>query len=217
MRAAVIDPYIPKSNQHNPSGYRSALAAHGPFDLIEGHFPYGVHYLYGLSKPRYFTMLRDPVDRAVSHYYFIKACDGPSYVHPRLDDVKENSLVELYRKPNYQNMQTRFVAGLGWEYAGRFLSLNGWGRWALKRAKKNLTRQYEAFGLKERFEESAQLFATRLGVEPEWPEMHHKETPNRPAAADLGEHTRRSLRGLNALDVELYDFAAECFDQQRLR
>ncbi|MCS3708305.1 hypothetical protein GGP62_003215 [Salinibacter ruber] len=213
LRLGVFNPNV--SDSHSPSGYRSALATQGSFDLVEGHFPYGLHYLYWIENPRYFVILRDPVDRAISHYYFIKACDGPSYVHPRIEDARENDLVDFYRKAEYQNMQTRFVAGLGWEYAGRYISMNGWlGRRALARAKRNLLEQYEAYGIKERFRDSAQLFATRLSASADILEKQHKKTPNRPTASELPDATAQELRQSNALDVALYRFATDHFDEQ---
>ena len=142
VRKAIFDPYVPKSKQHRPNGYRTAISAQGPFDLVEGHFPYGIHYFYGVKKPRYYVMLRHPVDRVLSCYYFIRACSGPSYEHPRLNEVRENSIVEFCKNPVHQNVQTRFVAGILPEYAGRYLSLSGrLGTAVLKRAKQNLTEQ----------------------------------------------------------------------------
>lgn len=36
--------------------------------LIRGHFGYGIHHLFGRQNMRYFTLLRDPVDRVLSSY-----------------------------------------------------------------------------------------------------------------------------------------------------
>lgn len=215
MRRTVLDPHVPESERHRPSGHRSALATRGSFDLIEGHFPYGTHHLYGVRDPRYVVMLREPLDRSVSNYYFIKSCEGPSYVHPQIEDVKQNSLGELYQKTQYQNTQTRFLSGIGWEYAGRYLPLNNrLGRWALSREKFNLKHRYEAFGLKERFEDSVHVIASSLDVKPEWSEKQHKATPNRPSVEDLLETTRTTLRRTNSLDVELYSFAVDLFERR---
>ncbi len=215
VRRSVFDPHIPESRRHRPNGYRAAIAARGPFDLVEGHFPYGMHHFYGVRNPRYFVMLRRPVDRAVSFYYFIEACSGPSYEHPRLEEVRKNSLTEFYEKPVHQNVQTRFVAGLLSEYAGRYVDLNGrLGKAVLRRAKQNLVDSYEAFGLKEHFKDSVRLFANCLDVAPEWPEKRYKTTGERPDVGDLQKRVRRSVRRSNSLDVELYKFAREQFGRQ---
>jgi hypothetical protein len=95
------------------------------------------------------------------------------------------------------------------------MPLNGWwGQLALQRAKWNLENRYTAFGLKERFEASARLFASIIGVEPEWTEKRHKATPDRPSINELSEEARRSLRRANSLDIELYSFAVDLFKRR---
>lgn len=198
-----------------PSGYRSALTTRGSFDLIEGHFPYGIHLLYAVATPTYFVMLRDPVDRAVSLYYFIQSCSSRSYTHPQLNDAKQNNLVDFFKIPSFQNVQTRFVAGLGWEYTGRYLSLTNWlGRRALSRAKYNLRHRFEAFGIQSRFQDSARLFASRLGVQANTPKQRYKKTSDRPSPSDLSDSTLSQLRELNSLDMTLHSYAVKQFDRQ---
>jgi hypothetical protein len=215
IRRAVFDPTIAASNQRRFTGIRTALTDSTAFRLLVGHYPYGVHRLYGIQNARYFVMLREPVDRAVSHYHFIRACDGPSYVHPNVGDVRQYELLDFFRKPQYQNMQTRFVAGLGWTLAGRHISLNNrLGRWALSQAKRNLVQRYEAFGLKERFEDSARLFARRLDMHLQIPEKQYKKTPNRPSLTQITASSAQKLLDYHALDNELYQFAVENFETQ---
>jgi hypothetical protein len=176
-----------------------------------------MHLFYGCKNPRYFVMLRDPIDRAVSHYHFVKECKSSSYTHPQYQYAKQNSIVEFYEDPAFQNLQTRVVSGLFSEYAGRFFGLNGiWNDVVLGKAKHNLIERYEAFGLKEQFDASVRLFADCINVQPRWPERRHKNTPERPSVSDLDERTRTLLRKRNALDVELYEFARAHFDAQKL-
>jgi hypothetical protein len=215
MRKTVFDPHVPASERHRFTGIHNALSSDASFRLLSGHYPYGVHRLYSIDHPRYFVMLREPIERATSNYFFIKGCSNASYIHPRLDDVESSDLSDLYRIPEYQNLQTRFIAGLGWEYMGRHIDLNGWiGQKALERAKYNLTHRYTAFGLKERFRDSAQLFARRADMEVRLAEKHHKKTPNRPSLSDLSEATTDLLRRRNSLDMALYQFAVEHFEVQ---
>ncbi len=39
--------------------------------FIRGHFFYGIHHLFGRQNMRYFTMLRNPIDRVISSYRHI--------------------------------------------------------------------------------------------------------------------------------------------------
>jgi hypothetical protein len=214
QRAVMYD--IPDKNRHRYSGVRNVLLSRRKsFEFLEGHYAYGVHHLYGIYTPKYFVMLRDPVERAISHYYFIRSSDGPDYTHPSIEDVRKNDLVEFYRKPKYQNVQTRFVAGVVWQQVGRYLSLNEClGRRALARAKQNLVRRYEAYGLTERFEKSARLFAARIGGEAQIPEKRYQKTANRPTANELDDGVTRALEHLNARDMALYRFARRRFSRQ---
>lgn len=217
MRVAVFEPHVKEARRHDPKGYWAALKSGTSFDLLAGHCSaYGIHWFYGVRQPRYFMMLRNPVDRAVSYYYFVRQSkDSSTYSHPSLDDATEFSMTEFYEKPQYQNLQTRYVAGVAWEYAGRHLDLNGWiGSLALARAKSNLIDKYEAFGLMERFSESAELMASCLGVEANVPEKKYKSTTDRPDVSELSEATRKSLLQSNALDVVLYEFACKHFQEQ---
>ena len=113
--------------------------------------------------PRYITFFRDPVNRAVSYYYFIKDCDRKLYLHPLRYFADSMDLTGFYCNRRLQNMQTHFIAGyfasemhlrLPWLYTGRRL---------LAKAKSNLDRHYLAYGLQERFEESLVIFQERLG------------------------------------------------------
>src|SRR3982750_3945870 len=80
--------------------------------LLKGHMPYGLHKY--LSVPAtYITMLRDPVDRVVSHYYFVRRSPGVGHheeVESRrmtLDDfVRERAAIRA------NNDQTRLISGV---------------------------------------------------------------------------------------------------------
>jgi hypothetical protein len=68
MRKAVFEPRVSESDIYSFSGIRRALSSRVEFDLLTGHHPYGVHKLYAVNTPRYFVMLRDPIDRAIYQY-----------------------------------------------------------------------------------------------------------------------------------------------------
>ena len=218
MKERVFENWIQKHDAKKAScrGYGHLLRTQPRFGLLEGHYACGVHRLvWHVEKPRYFVMLRDPVDRLVSHYHFIRTCNNPWYRHPKLDEVREHDLVSFYRAPARQNVLTRYVAGIGWEWAGRHLSLGGWpGRKCLQRAKSNLRDRYEAFGLRERFDVSARPFARHLRVPVAEVSERAKETSDRPTVSELPESTVQELRELNALDVKLYRFAVDHFEEQ---
>ncbi|MGM1034210.1 MAG: sulfotransferase family 2 domain-containing protein [Bacillota bacterium] len=67
---------------------------------IAGHYLYGIHQEF--SRPfNYFTMLRDPVDRVISSYYFLK--DYPGYEMVK-DMTLEEFVVKGPESPNFTNI-----------------------------------------------------------------------------------------------------------------
>jgi hypothetical protein len=84
----------------------------------------------------------------------------------------------------------------------------------LHRAKQNLMHRYEAFGLKEEFEASANLFGQCLDQAPDIPDRRIKKKSDLPTAEDLSTATYTRLQATNQLDVKLYEFARARFDTQ---
>jgi predicted nucleotidyltransferase len=112
MRAAVFNPSVARHARHRWKRVQSSIRSSVDFRLLVGHYPYGVHRLYGVSAPRYFVLLRHPIERAISHYYFIKDANSPTYRHPQSSIVEDHTLVSLHEQPAFQNVQTRYISGL---------------------------------------------------------------------------------------------------------
>jgi len=204
---------------YQPKGYWDLFSGQRSFRFLGGHRSYGVHRLSAVTgTPRYFTMLRDPVERAISFYYECLWPRGNKKVadHPEHATAWRHDLVEFYRIPRFRNVQARMLAGVWAGLLGRYVSLDrtGIGGAVVSAAKKHLTNEYEAFGITERFEESRQWMASTLGYDPPPLEKKHKTNPDRPTANDLSTSERRALRQLNRLDVDVYDFARELFDEK---
>eukprot|EP01133_Synstelium_polycarpum_P007491 gene7491-8764_t len=90
-------------------------------DTIFGHMQYGLHYYYELKRPdripdrddgmnkySYMTMLREPVERVISHYYFLR----DSKTHPLHSFSMVYNLTQwLDKTPIGDNEQTRRLIG----------------------------------------------------------------------------------------------------------
>src|SRR5438105_3979031 len=115
--------------------------------VVRGHLTYGVHELLPQGAT-YITMLRDPVTRLLSSYYFILRRP----LHPLYGKMKRGHLgpEDLIRvTPEKQNLQCRFISGVG---------KNGsCDARALEMAKQNLKHSFRVVGLSERFYESLLL------------------------------------------------------------
>jgi hypothetical protein len=60
---------VPDADVFQPRGFRDLLTSNRSFAYLPGHRPYGIYRLSTMSEePRYCTMLRDPVERAISFH-----------------------------------------------------------------------------------------------------------------------------------------------------
>lgn len=200
FKRSVIDKNIEENRIYNFHGIRGFIKASiNNYRFIEGHYPYGVHLF--TSKPCiYYTLIREPVDHAISYYYFIRQCDYPDYKHPLLAEAKSCSLLEFtYR---HRNMQCQMIAGFPWN---RFLSKSS--RRLLSIARKHLFEKYKFYGILDEIEEFQRLVASEFGWEHEPIYEQSKVTKDRPQVSDISESDLKLMRQYLALDIELYEEA----------
>lgn len=166
--------------------------------VLQGHFPFGIHAR--LPRPvSYLTLLRDPIDRALSVYYFARRRP-----RSRFHDLAHRLPVDEFfvaAGPGLVDDQTRFLSGCPADP----------GPGDVAAALRNLEERFTAFGVDERFDESLLLFRRRLG----WGSVRYRRenvTRDRPRPGDLPANTVRALGRIHALDVELYARASERFE-----
>jgi hypothetical protein len=167
--------------------------------VVTGHFAFGVHER--LPQPsRYITFLRDPVDRVISHYRYVRSQPG----HDLHDAAMRFGLAEYVEscgayEPN--NDQTRLWAGT---------ELGPSNAEMLPAAERNLAGA--VIGLTEAFDASivsmSRTFGWRLPFY-----VRRNATPDASSGA-LDPEVREHIRSRNALDAELYDHAVERFGQE---
>jgi SAM-dependent methyltransferase len=182
----------------------------GRIRLLRGHFPFGLHPY--LPQPAdYFTMLRDPIDRVVSFYYFVRQTPD-HYLHTLVAD-SALGLADAVRAgwtTELDNGQTRLLAGLQDDQ----IPVGQCRPEHLAQAQDNIEQYFVVCGLTERFDDSLILFKRALG----WNRLSYSPglnaTANRPRLADLDRSTRRLIEETQALDVALYPWAAARFRRQ---
>lgn len=188
--------------------------------VLKGHMPYGLHR-YLCRPATYITMLRDPIDRIISHYYFVLSSPG-HYLHTEVTS-RNMSLTDFVMSgisTELTNDQTRLISGV--ERINTRL-LDGTERRTLRAsqeiitaeilgiAKKNLRDHFVAFGLSSRFDESLLLFKRLLG----WRNIYyvrHNVTKNRPGKGQVSREVKELIAKKNEMDLELYDFARQKFE-----
>lgn len=183
------------------------------FQVVRGHLFYGIHK----DLPQggtYITMLRDPVARLLSTYYFIlRRPLHPLHRKFRRERLGVRDLIRL--TPNRQNLQCKFIAGVGriqdvevqadpqQESRDKIADQD-----LLDIAKQNL-RTFCVVGLTERFQESLLLMMINFGWEIPFYEKR-KVSKTRPTIEPaLIDHIREH----NRLDCELYEFGKALFEE----
>jgi carbon monoxide dehydrogenase subunit G len=173
------------------------LAAEPPPELgvVHGHilfwpdieWPEGTQFL---------TLLRDPVERAISHYFWLRARNR------RFSKSLEQAITE---GSIHDNLQTRVLAA----------SMPPFGETTdemLEDALRSLER-LTVIGLTERFDESLVLATRRLG----WRRMLYRRenvTPDRKPREAIQPRVIDLVKRYNALDIELYERASKQFERE---
>jgi len=167
--------------------------------VVRGHLFYGIHEFLPQGAT-YITMLREPVARLLSSYYFaLRRPLNPLHRKLKREGLGVEDCLRLF--PDRNNTQCRFIAGVKDTAItdDRLLDM----------AKENLTKSFSVVGICERFDESLILISQTFG----WtiaPYENHKVAKNRPITepklVDL-------VSEYNRLDVELYEFGTKLFEQ----
>jgi hypothetical protein len=203
LRVFSVDPsFFRWSYQHLLRWPQERLAR---IKVFKGHMPFGLHKR--LSQPAtYITVLRDPIDRAISQYYFPLT----HRLQPRHRVVKNLTLEEYVPITPYKNVQTKLLSGLerGYDFVAGECSAG-----ELELAKRNLSTHFSLVGLTERFDESLALAKIEFG----WHIDQYADfnvTRHRPKKDQIPASTRELIREHNRFDVELYDYAVDLFEER---
>jgi Sulfotransferase family len=177
----------------------SVLARHR-LRVVKGHMPFGYHH--HLDRPStYVTLLRHPVDRLVSYYYYTLGQPG-QYLYPLLSQMNLHGFVMSRLTTELDNDQVRYLADRQDAPFGTLTIAD------LQRAKDNLRNHFAVVGIQDdvvgfltrvcdRFDLRS-IRVPRLNV-----------SKNRPALDDVPPLVREAILERNALDMELYQFGKD--------
>lgn len=172
---------------------------------IRGHVPFGLHQW--LPQPAtYLTILRRPVERVVSYYYFVR--NTPRHHFHSEVTQKNLSLEDFVRKImdiNETNLQTRWIAGCV-NFDSVTIPYPDLPANALNLAKENLENFFSVYGLTERFDESLLLMQKIHS----WKNVFYKKKnigKNRPVIDKVPTSILRLIEKNEEQDLELYEYA----------
>jgi Sulfotransferase family len=171
-----------------------------------GHVSFGMAERV-LPDATFVTILRDPVARTLSQYFFLaEAGRGGGLVPPGLPEETRGLSLEAAFDRGYllDDLQTRMLCGLLSPYDELPAD-------ALDRAKTNLSDRFAYVGTTERFDELLAVLNLALG----WSTTAHepaRENPRRPA--EVTDELRALAAERNRLDRELHTFAGQLFAER---
>jgi hypothetical protein len=178
------------------------------FQLVRGHFGYGLHEDY--QEPyKYITILRDPVDRVISHYYYVlKRTDH--YLHKKVtsENISLKDYVTSGLTGEMDNGQLRMLTGPTGYYA-RFGTCTPE---LLELAKEHLRNDFVVVGISERFDETLLVLKEILGVSTPF-YLNLKVNNKRPKREKMTDDVIEAIRAHNPLDEEIYQYANALMDE----
>lgn len=200
------------------------LARLDRYRFVHGHVPYALAERFE-RRPFVATILRDPLERAVSAFHFMQGKVPERVSAARARDYAaagRMSIGELIRHEplaasrHLGNLQTWLLATPKiherFEYRDNYrVSVSDSD---LERAKEHLA-ACDFVGLTERMSESMDLLAHALQARPFGEVGTANRSPARLAVAALDPSTMAALTELTAQDRDLYTFACRLFEERR--
>jgi len=165
--------------------------------LLYGHMPFVIN---NKTKDfKFITILRDPIERVISDYYYVKSTPA-NPLHLLVKDFTLIQYITNKRSLHLDNLQTRLLSG---RINGKLKEID------LKIAIENLNTRFVAVGITEYFELSLILFKKQL----KWhtlPDFVNQNT-GKSKPKSLNDHESEVVKQYNQFDRKLYDFYLKKF------
>ncbi len=175
------------------------------YDLVTGHL--GNHLLeYVDPESIKITVLRDPIERIVSHYYYAK--NRPDHY---LHEVILSNNLELLDYARYEisnelnNWYTTHFSGLTHAEAMKNPEV------AVKLALKTLTKKFTLVGFLDDLSSFVHVLEKKAQLPRSFENKRVNITQNRPEINEVSSSVLRNLSVANSLDVEVYKRTKEYF------
>ena len=176
--------------------------------LIKGHFHFGIHETLPHPKYSYFIILRDPIDRVLSHYYYIKN----TIQHQLHEEISNIDLLEFVSNPKYDieiyNLQTRYLIPdkLQDLPKSEHNIIKYFSDLDFEVAKYNLINHFNFIGIAERFDESIILLNRIMNWNVKDYKLQNKSS-NRLSVSEVSNEVLEIIKKKNEYDIKIYELA----------
>lgn len=173
--------------------------------FIEGHIPFGIHS-YIDKTVKYFTILRNPINRIVSLYYHYSRPD-----HILYKKVKQMSFIEFINSDlvsDLDNGQIRYLSGMNTISTMPITDLVSQDNF--EQAKLNISKYFIAVGLCEFFDQSLILLRNYISLKKYY---YYKQniTSNKLKSNLINDEISIIIKSKNKYDFMLYQLVQNSF------
>ncbi|MDA9563195.1 sulfotransferase family protein [Flavobacteriales bacterium] len=154
-----------------------------------------------------FTMLRDPLDRVISEYYFLR--ERKEFIN--LLNKPPQTFRDYYSNPQTHNYMTGFLVGK------RIYDKKPTTKEDLERVIDAIDSLPIHVGIFEHFAESLGYFSAVADIQWSKNITAKRMTFNRPKKDELPEEVKAEIRNFNQLDQKLYNYCLDKFSEQKTR
>jgi hypothetical protein len=176
------------------------------YKMYSGHFRWDfLHHFYP-RRPQLITLLRNPINRIISKYYFSQYGIGKN---PRIEECPTllDYVNHTYFRTFIHNYQSRMIMGQDYD---KLLQLKFSDQ--VEVVTQRLS-QFEFVGITERFSDSILLLDHTFGWMPS-EEIQRNVGSIRPKVEDYDTDVIDTIRLKNQLDFAVYEFATKLFDER---
>ena len=193
----------PRQSAFSPDAYKKQYPDNTVF---HGHFSYGAHRHHAESYPiEYTTVLREPVDRFVSHYYHVTTRkDHPQY--PTVQGMTIGQYMDTDMCLSVKNIMTRRLAGVCDNESDLTI--------AYSRALANL-RTFPLVGVLQHLDEYLTAMAQRYDFEPT--RLSRSNVGKRKTLAEIPTATLDRIREENDYDINLYEHVLQRLQENKTK
>ncbi|MBM2816011.1 MAG: hypothetical protein HW421_2773 [Ignavibacteria bacterium] len=184
------------------------------YKMIKGHFSYGIHkHINSQDDYKYFTVLRNPVNRVISNFFHIKK--EKDHIFQPLIKKEGFILVDFLKNKvdfHFDNLMTRYLAGE--EYVN--LPIGSIDDKILDIAKLNLTRkEFILVGIQEHLDETLFILNKLIKLNPVFVLPSNINPEKNQESEVLNDEIIEVIKQTNPFDCQLYEFGKKLFKESR--